>query len=85
MEVDARNEAALTGICWELSVFQLSILLLACLNGGRRPRVGLVTMGLDDDDSALLVRMLADQDDRWAVARAAEAELARRNGSETVH
>lgn len=84
MEADARTEVALTGICWELTQFQLGVLLLACLSGKRRPNVGIVTMGMDEDDSAFLVRTLAGQDSRWAVARVAEAELARRNHPDAV-
>jgi hypothetical protein len=87
MVADARTEAALVGICWELTQFQLGALLLACLSGKRRPTVGVVTMSLDDDDGAFLSRMLADPDDRWQVARVAEEELARRNHPDevTVH
>lgn len=84
MEADARTEAVLAGICWELSRFQLATLLLACLSGRRRPAVGVVTMTLDDDDSAFLMRMLADTDARWQVARVAENELAGRNHPEAT-
>lgn len=73
-----RTDAALMTMFWELTQFQLGILLLACLSGRKKPSVGVVTTGMNDEDREFLLRTLADEDGRWRIARIAEAELDRR-------